>query len=247
MTLPWIIAAAAAGLLAGPRIRASVFARSTADSRPRRACPECSGQVQAGRWLWCSLLPVTGRCPHCNARIGPHILVAELVTALVLAAAAARASSGWELAALVWLALIAVPLAFIDAAVQRLPDLLTISAFAGTLVLLGAAEATAHQPWLLVRAVIGAAALAGFYLALWLLFPDQLGLGDAKLAASVGLVLGWTSWQALLTGTFLGLALAAVCGGALIAAHRASRTSQLPLGPFMLAGALAAIVLLRRV
>ncbi|HEY2265842.1 MAG TPA: hypothetical protein VGI96_24680 [Streptosporangiaceae bacterium] len=56
-------------------------------------------------------------------------------------------------------------------------------------------------------------------------------------------MLGWTSWQALITGTFLGLALA-VCGGALIAAHRASRTSQLPLGPFMLAGALAAIVLL---
>jgi leader peptidase (prepilin peptidase) / N-methyltransferase len=59
------------------------------------------------------------------------------------------------------------------------------------------------------------------------------------------LVLGWTSWQALLTGTFLGLTLAAVCGGALIPAHRASRTSQLPLRPFMLAGVLAAIALLR--
>ena len=189
MTLPWIVAAAAAGLLAGPRIRGSVFARSTEDSRPRRACPECSGQVLAGRWLWCSLLPVTGRCPHCKPRIGPRILAAELVTALVLAVATARASSGWELAALAWLALIAVPLAFIDAAVQRLPDLLTISAFAGTLVLLAAAEGTAHQPWLLIRAVIGAAALAGFYLSLWLLFPDQLGMGDVKLAASIGLVL----------------------------------------------------------
>jgi hypothetical protein len=72
----------------------------------------------------------------------------------------------WELAALAWLALIAVPLAFIDAAVQRLPDLLTISAFTGTLALLAAAGGTAHQPWPLVRAVIGAGALAGFYLAL---------------------------------------------------------------------------------
>ena len=244
MTLPWIVAAAAAGLLAGPRIRASVFARSTEDSRPRRACPECSGQVLAGRWLRCSLLPVTGRCPHCKARIGPRILAAELVTALVLAVVAARASSGWELAALAWLALIAVPLAFIDAAVQRLPDLLTISAFAGTLVLLAAAEEAAHQPWLLIRAVIGAAALAGFYLALWLVFPDQLGMGDAKIAASIGLVLGWAGWQALLAGTFTGFALAAVYGGVLVATHRASRTSQLPLGPFILLGALAAIALL---
>ena len=71
-----------------------------------------------------------------------------------------------------------------------------------------------------------------------------MGLGDAKLAASIGLALGWTSWQALLTGTFLGLALAAMCGGALIAAHRASRTSQLPLGAFMLVGALVATSIL---
>ena len=167
MTLPWIIAAATAGLLTGPRIRASVFARSTEDGRPRRACPKCSHQVLAGRWLWYSVLPVTGRCPHCKARIGPYTLAAELVTALVLAVIAARVPSGWELAALAWLALIAVPLAFIDIAVQRLPDLLTISAFAGTLVLLAAAEGAAHQPWPLVRAAIGAAALAGFYLALW--------------------------------------------------------------------------------
>ena len=204
MTLPWIIAAAAAGLLAGPRIRASVFARSTEDGRPRRACPECSGQVLVGRWLWCSVLPVTGRCPHCKARIGPDALAAEAAAGLVLAVAAARASSGWELAALARLALLAVPLAFIDTAVQRLPDLLTISAFTGTLVLLAVAEGTAHQPWLLVRAVIGAASLAGFYLALWLVFPDQLGLGDVKLAASIGLILAWGSWSELFLGALAG-------------------------------------------
>lgn len=245
MTLPWIVAAAAAGLLAGPRIRASVFARSTEDSRPRRACPECSGQVLAGRWLWCSLLPVTGRCPHCKARIGPRILAAELVTALVLAVAAARASSGWELAALAWLALLAVPLAFIDAAVQRLPDLLTISAFTGTLLLLAAAEGTAHQPWLLVRAVIGAGALAGFYLALWLIFPDQLGMGDVKLAASIGLVLAWGSWSELFLGALAGALLGAIYARVLSARRGPGTQVYLPLGPFLLLGALAAIAVLR--
>lgn len=34
-------------------------------------------------------------------------------------------------------------------------------------------------------------------------------LGDAKIAASIGLVLSWTSWQALLTGIFAGFAPAA--------------------------------------
>jgi len=244
VTLPWIIAAAAAGLLAGPRIRASVFARSTEDGWPRRACPECSRQVLAGRWLWCSVLPATGRCPHCKARIGPDALAIEVVTGLVLAVAAARASSGWELAALAWLALTAVPLAFIDIAVQRLPDLLTISAFAGTLVLLAGAEGTAHQPWLLIRAVIGAAALSGFYLALWLVFPDQLGLGDVKLAASIGLVLAWGSWSDLFLGALAGAFLGAVYAQVLSARRVPGGRVYLPLGPFLLVGAFAAIALL---
>ena len=49
----------------------------------------------------------------------------EVAAGLALAVVAVRASSGWELAALIWLALFAVPLAFIDIAVRRLPAPLT--------------------------------------------------------------------------------------------------------------------------
>jgi leader peptidase (prepilin peptidase)/N-methyltransferase len=245
VTLAWIVAGAIGGLLAGPRIRASVFARSTgAGQPPRSACPACSSQVLPDRWRWCSILPVTGRCPACRTRIGPYPLAAEVAAGLALAVVAARATSPWELAALAWLALSTVPLAFTDLAVQRLPDPLTAAAFTGTLALLTVAALTGHQPGRLARAAIGAAALACFYLALCLIRPGQMGLGDAKLAASIGLALGWTSWQALLVGTFTGFALAAIYGGVLIVGHRSDRTSQLPLGPFIVLGALAAIALL---
>jgi leader peptidase (prepilin peptidase)/N-methyltransferase len=244
MTLPWIIAGAAAGLLAGPRIRASVLARSTgAGEPPRRACPECSARLLPDRWRWRSALRATGRCPACRARIGPHPLVAELTAALALAIVAARATSGWEFAALAWLALIAVPLALIDMAVHRLPDQVTATAFTGTLALLTIAALAGHEPGRLARATIAAAALTCFYLALWLLWPGGMGLGDAKIAASLGLALGWISWRAVVTGTFAGFVLAAVYGGALIAAGKAGRSSQLALGPFILIGALAAIAL----
>lgn len=245
MTLPWVIAGAVAGLLAGPPIRGVVFAGSTsAGQPPRRECPDCSSLVLPGRWRWRPVLPVTGRCPACQARIGPPPLAAELAAGGALAILAARASSGWELAAFAWLALIAVPLALIDVAVHRLPDRLTAPAFAGTLALLTVAALTANQPDRLARAAIGGAALACFYLALCLIRPGQMGLGDAKLAASIGLVLGWTSWQALLTGTFAGFALAAVFGVVQMARRQATRTSQLPLGPFILLGTLAALALL---
>jgi leader peptidase (prepilin peptidase) / N-methyltransferase len=57
-------------------------------------------------------------------------------------------------------------------------------------------------------------------------------------------VLGWTSWQALLTGTFIGFAFAAIYGTALLVTHRVGRTSHLLLGPFILLGAFAALLLL---
>ena len=242
MTLPWIIAGAAAGLLAGPRIRASVLLRSTgAGEPPCRACPACSRQVLPGRWRCWAVLPVTGRCPACRTRIGPYPLLAESAAGLALAVVAGRATSAWELAALAWLALIAVPLALIDVAVHRLPDLLTAAAFAGTLALLAAAALAGHQPGHLARAALGAAALACFYLALCLIRPGEMGLGDLKLAASAGAALGWLGWQALVAGTFLTFVLAAVYGVALLLLHRATRTSQLPLGPFIVLGTLVAI------
>jgi leader peptidase (prepilin peptidase) / N-methyltransferase len=244
VTLPWVLAAAAAGLIAGPRIRASVFSRSTESGQPpRRACPACTEQILPDRWPWRSLLPVTGRCPSCRARIGPYPLVAELAAGLALAVVAARASSTCELVALTWLALFAVPLAFIDVAVHRLPDALTAAAGVGTLTLLAVAALTGRQPGDLGRAAVGAVALACFYLILAAIRPGGMGLGDAKLAASAGAVLAWIGWQALLTGTFAAFALAAVYGAALLVLHRATRTSQLPLGPFILIGTLAAIAL----
>ena len=63
-----------------------------------------------------------------------------------------------------------------------------------------------------------------------------MGLGDARLAANVGGVGAWISWQAVLADTFIAFALAAVYGGALMAWHEATRSTH-PLGPFILIGA----------
>ena len=64
VTLPWIIAGAAIGLLAGPPIRAAVFARSTeAGQPPRSTCPACLAQILPGRWRCRSLRPSPGGAP----------------------------------------------------------------------------------------------------------------------------------------------------------------------------------------
>lgn len=245
MTPAWAVASAAAGALAGPRIRSCVFSRTAESGQPpRHACPGCAQPILSGRRGWRSLLPVTGRCPACRARIGPYPLVAEFTAGLAMAVVAVRASSAWELAALAWLVSLAVPLAFIDSAVRRLPNPLTAASFTGALALLAVDALAGHQPGHLTRAIAGAVILAGFYLLPWLIRPGGMGLGDVKLAASVGLALAWISWQAVFAGTFLAFVLAACYAAGLLVTRKASRGSPLPLGPFMLVGALAAIAFL---
>lgn len=173
--------------------------------------------------------------------VAPPALAVEAAAGLALAVTAARAASPWQLAGLGWLMLCAVALAFIDAAIRRLPDPLTGAAFAGTLGLLAVAALTGGHPAQLGRAALAGAALCCFYLALFIIRPSGMGLGDVKLAASVGVALGWLGWQSLIAGTFLTFALAALYGIALLLLHRASRTSQLPLGPFIVLGTLAAL------
>jgi leader peptidase (prepilin peptidase)/N-methyltransferase len=161
----------------------------------------------------------------------------EAVTAMLMGALAARVHPVLVLTAACWLALCAVPLAFIDAEVRRLPDVLTALAYAGTAALLVSAAATSGNWHGLARAALGGIALAAFYLALALISPAGMGMGDVKAAASIGTLLAWPSWRLLIVGGFAGFLLAAVYGIALLISGRATRKQQIPFGPFMITGA----------
>jgi leader peptidase (prepilin peptidase) / N-methyltransferase len=175
----------------------------------------------------------------------PPALAAGAVTAVLLGSLAARVHPGHltlVLAAACWLVACAVPLACTDLAVQRLPDPLTAAAYAGTAVLLLAAAAAGGTWSALVRALLGGLALAGFYLLLMVISPSGMSLGDVKLAASLGTLLAWFGWRLLLAGGFAGFLLGGIYGIALLASGRATRKQPIPFGPFMIAGAVLAVV-----
>ena len=241
MSLLLVVALAAAGLAAGWAQRAVIIRYAVpAGEPPLRCCPSCGQQMLAARQM--ALAP-RARCSACGQRTGPPPLAVELTTALLLGGLAARVHPGLILAAACWLALCSVPLAFIDAMVQRLPDVLTGPAFAGTVLLLLAA-ATADGTWpVLSRAVLGGIALSGFYLVLAVISPSGMGMGDVKAAAGLGSMLAWRGWSTLVVGGFAGFLFAAVCGIALVITGRATRKQQVPFGPFMIAGAFLALLL----
>jgi leader peptidase (prepilin peptidase)/N-methyltransferase len=244
MTWPWVIGFATAGVAVGPFLRAVTFSYGTPrGDPPRRNCPAC-GRLILGTGRPARVqLPASGRCRFCRGRVGPPPLAVELLTAAVLAVLAVKATSAWELAALGWLAVVAVPLAFIDVAVRRLPDPLTASAYAGTLSLLVAAALATHNPGQLGRAVLAGAGLASLYLIMLFVSPASIGPGDGKLAASVGTALGWLGWGALVTGALACFMAASLFAVVLLALRRASLSDHIAFGPFILLGALVAVAI----
>jgi leader peptidase (prepilin peptidase)/N-methyltransferase len=167
----------------------------------------------------------------------------EIATAALLGALAVRIGPHADLVAFSWLGAVGVALAAIDILARRLPDRLTLPTYPVLITLLAIAAAVRADAWLLLRAVLGMAILAAFYLILVLLPRGGMGGGDLKLSGILGLALGWLGWNTLLTGTLFGFLLAGGFSAVLIVRGRATRHSTLPFGPFMIIGALSAILL----
>lgn len=239
MNLLLVASLAAAGLAAGWGQRAVIARYAVPAGEPLLRCPDCGHQSLSARRM--AVAPLA-RCAACALRTGAPPLAVEVTTALLLGALAARVHPGLVLAAACWLALCSVPLAFIDGAVRRLPDVLTGPALAGTALLLLAAAAAGGHWHVLGQSVLGGAALSGFCLVLALISPSGMGMGDVKAAAGLGTMLAWRGWAALVAGGFAGFLLAAVYGIALLISGRATRKRQIPFGPFMIAGAFLVIL-----
>ncbi|MEH0936859.1 prepilin peptidase [Micromonospora psammae] len=147
------------------------------------------------------------------------------------------------LPAFLLVAAVGLVLAVVDLACLRLPDPLVAAAglagFAGLLV----AALVAGTPGRLLVALAGAALSFGGYVLLALLPGSRLGFGDVKLAAVLGLPLGWLGWSTLGLGLLLPHLLNGVVVLGLLAARRVRRDTPLPFGPALLAGAWLAALL----
>lgn len=156
---------------------------------------------------------------------------------------AGLAFRGWWALPAMGYAVAAGAAAVIDAEVSRLPDRLTaaaaVAAGGGALV----AAAATSQWGRAGRAAVCGAAL--FVLFLALSFTGDMGGGDIKLSASTGLSLGSINVAAVVAGSLAGLALTAIAGVAIGVATRRGLHGRVPMGPGLVAGALAVAVAIR--
>ncbi len=84
------------------------------------------------------------------------------------------------------------------------------------------------------------------YFALCFAYPAGMGFGDVKLSGVLGLYLGWLGWGSLAVGLFLGFLFGGLVGIGLVVVKKGGRKTAVPFGPFMLSGALVAILIGQR-
>jgi leader peptidase (prepilin peptidase) / N-methyltransferase len=246
-----IAVAALAGLLG---LVAGSFANVVIHRVPRREslvqpgsrCPACAAPV-----AWRDNLPLLGwlllrgRCRSCRAPISIRYPLVELAMGLLWFVVALRLAGeglGWAIPAYLALAFVCLVLAVIDAATRLLPNRITYPAFPVVAALLLVASVGLGDLGRFDRSLLAAAAVGGFFLVLALLSPRGMGLGDVKLAPTLGLALGWLSWGAMAVGVFGAFLLGGLAGLAGMLALGLSRKSLLPFGPWLVAGAMLGVL-----
>ncbi len=231
------------GLLAGSYlgVLADRLPAGEATVAGRSHCDACGATLR-----WFELLPVIswllqrGRCRRCHAGVPVTSTVIELVTAGLFAGLAARFGPRWELGGFLVLGGGLVLLSVIDLRTQTLPRriIYVMTSLALPFLVVGALRR--HQGVRLEWAVFGSVGALGFFMVLYFGWRGSMGDGDVRLAAMLGLFLGWIGPMHTPVGLFLGFLAGAIVGSIHISRSHAIKT-KLAFGPYLALGATVAI------
>lgn len=202
---------------------------------PRSRCPACRRDLAARELIpVVSYLMLRGRCRTCRTRIPVRVPLVEAGTGLLFAFM-------WGYFSKPELALVAslfgaalIALSIIDLEHQRIPNSLVYPALG-----LGAAASLTPGlgPW--YRHLAGGALAFVVLLGIALVMRGAMGMGDVKLAAFVGLVVGFPN---ALVALFIAFLLGGLIAASLLLAGRVSRKDPIPFGPFLSVGGLTALI-----
>ncbi|WP_405217161.1 prepilin peptidase [Agrococcus sp. Ld7] len=246
------------GLLIGSFLNVVIFRVPAGRSivRPPSACGGCGTEIRPfDNVPVLSWLLLGGRCRDCASPISVRYPFVELLTGVAFAAIVLRFAP-WtafdisladgigaiaETLAFLVLAGIGIALAWIDLDTHRLPDAIVLPSYPALAALFGIAGLAMSDPGAMLRAALGATILWSAYLLMAFAYPRGMGMGDVKLAGVIGMALGWLGWPELAVGAFAAFLLGGLFALVLALLGRVGRGSGIPFGPWMLAGAGAAI------
>ncbi|HAV43375.1 TPA: prepilin peptidase [bacterium] len=203
---------------------------------PPSHCPVCQQAIKPiDNIPLVSYLLLRGRCRYCQTRIPLRYPTVEALTAIIFLLFANKYGWGWERVICLALASVLVVIAFIDLEHYLIPDVLTYPTIIIGLVL--SLLPGGVNP---LEAIIGLLVGGGVIYLLLVVSPyvfgkEGMGGGDVKLAALMGVYLGW---QKVLLGLFFASLSGSIVGGILILLGKKGRRDYIPFGPYLVLGTL---------
>lgn len=181
-------------------------------------------------------------------RLGPGAAAVGAVSAGLIGA-----SLGWSwlVPTLVALVPVATALAVIDYVTWYLPSRLIVPSYGLVAALQALAAVAIGDSAVVVWSAVGFVALGGYYGLLWFISPRMMAFGDVRLAALLGLALGPLGAGTLMLSVVCAAVLSVLAYVPLRMRGNAIRRegvkgplrANLPYGPFLVIGALLAVVL----
>ncbi len=203
---------------------------------PRSRCPGCGAQIAAyDNVPVVSWLILRGRARCCGTAISPRYPLTELATGLLWAATVLVL---WDDAGEIALGLVFVTTLVIvtvtDLELRLIPNRVLLPAAIAGLVI-----AAVSDPGSLPERLAAALGAGGLFLLAALAYPRGMGLGDVKLAATMGLFLGRDVAAAILVALLAGSAVGLVL---LLRHGSAARKQAIPFGPFLALGGVVGLL-----
>ena len=202
---------------------------------PGSACPGCGEAIRPyDNVPVISWLALRGQCRACHTEISIRYPLTEAATGALFAAVVLVTGAGHA----VWLELCfivaLVAITRIDLEHRIIPNNIL-----APLAVVAIALTAIFAPHELVGRLIAAAVGGGALLLIALAYPKGLGMGDVKLVAVMGLVLG----SSLAPAVFIGVLTGTLVGAVIIGRRgiAAGRKTAVPFGPFLAFGGLVAL------
>ena len=222
------------GLIAGSFLNCVVYRMENNQGflTGRSFCPQCKHVL-----AWYDLIPLfsflwlSGKCHYCRKKISWQYPLVELATGFLFFLMFRHFGFGIDLVFGFLISAFLVVIFVYDLKHYLIPDKIIYPAIGVALV---------YNLWRFDLGVFGAAfGAAAFFLFIVLISRGRwMGIGDIKLAFFMGFVLGWPN---ILVALFFAFFSGAIIGVGLILAERKSFKSEVPFGPFLVAGTMAAM------
>ncbi len=238
------------GLLIGSFVNVVIVRVPVGESiiRPPSKCPLCAAGIRPRDNIpVVSWLLLKGRCRSCAEPIPAGYPLVELGNAVLWVLAGVRFGATWELVPFALFFSVLLALSVIDLELYILPNKITYpSVLISAAAIVVLSYVAVDDPG---RAILGAF-VGGFGYAFFLgitliayeliVHKEGMGMGDVKLAALLGLWVGWINpflvLYALIAASVLGL----VVGVGILVVRRASK--PYPFGPWLALGAVVVIL-----